>query len=158
MNNKEKENKIINFLQDFSCATQEQLINLFGKNIDFGYILGTENISKKGNIYVHNLKTIDKKMIAALDVLCNYKDSFKQYHNNFDPIYITFLSKENILYHIIVADKNNEKGVVKLLNDKTSFIHNADKLILLFTDSEMYSNIECETDYLYCTYPPVQIV
>lgn len=47
MSYREKENKIINFLQDFGCATQEQLNKLFGNNIDFRYILETGNVSKK---------------------------------------------------------------------------------------------------------------
>ena len=128
------ENKIINFLQDFGCSTQEQLIKLYGNNIDFKYILGTGNVSKKGNIYVHNLKAIDKKMINALDVLCSYKGRFKQFHTNFEPIYVTFLTKNNLLYHIIVSDKNDEKGVLKLLKDSEHYIREADRLILLFED------------------------
>lgn len=156
MNNKEKEDKIINFLQDFGCSSQEQLIKLYGNNIDFKYILSTGNVSKKGNIYVHNLKSIDKKMLAALDVLSSYKGRFKQFHINFEPIFITFLTNENLLYHIIVSDKNNEKGVLKLLKSNSQF-QDADRLILLFEDLEMYSKIECKTEYLYCTYPPVKI-
>ena len=149
--------KIINFLQDFGCSTQEQLCKLFGNNIDFKYILGTGNVSKKGQIFVHSLKTIDNKMIAALDVLCKYKGRYKHFYANFDPIYITFLTNENILYHIIVTDKNSEKGVLKLLKNELS-IPGADKMILLFEDTEMYSKIECKKEYLYCTYPPVKIV
>lgn len=158
MKYKEKENKIINFLQDFGCSSQEQLNILFGNNIDFKYILGTGNVSKKNNIYVHNLKEIDKKMIVALDVLCKYKGRYKQFHTNFSPIYITFLTNKNILYHIIVSDKNDEKGVQKLLKNAEISIPDADKLILLFEDLEMYSRLECKKEYLYCTYPPVKIV
>ncbi len=158
MNYKEKENKIINFLQDFGCSTQEQIITLFGNNIDFRYILGTGNISKKGILYVHNLKTIDNKMLAALDVLCKYKGRYKHFHTNFDPIYITFLTNDNLLYHIIVTDKNSEKGVLKLLKNVEFSIPDADKLIILFEDLEMYSKLECKKEYLYCTYPPVKIV
>lgn len=157
MNINEKEDKIINFLQDFGCCTQEQLLKLMGKNIDFNYILSTGTISKKGNIFVHNLKNIDKKMIAALDVLSKYKGRFKYYHINFDPIYITFLTNENLLYHIIVSDKNNEKGILKLLKTSNSIVQDADRLILLFEDLEMYSKIDCKIKYLYCTYPPVKI-
>ena len=39
MSYREKENKIINFLQDFGCATQEQLNKLFGNNISKIYII-----------------------------------------------------------------------------------------------------------------------
>ncbi len=158
MSYREKENKIINFLQDFGCATQEQLNKLFGNNIDFRYILETGNVSKKKNIYVHKLKVIDNKMILALDVLCKYKGRYKYFHTNFEPIYITFLTNKNLLYHIIVTDKNNEKGVLKLVKNIDISMPDADKLILLFEDSEMYSRIECKKEYLYCTYPPVQIV
>lgn len=158
MNYKEKENKIINFLQDFGCSSQEQLNILFGNNIDFKYILGTGNVSKKGNTYIHNLKVFDKKMIAALDVLCKYKGRYKNFHANFNPIYITFLTNENVLYHIIVTDKNDEKGVLKLLKNVEFSIPDADKLIILFEDLEMYSKLECKKQYLYCTYPPVKIV
>ena len=158
MNNKEKENKIINFLQDFGCSTKEQLIKIFGNNIDFKYILETGNVSRKGEIYVHNLKSIDKKMISALEVLCSYKGRYKQFHTNFDPVYITFLTNDNLLYLIIVTDKNNEKGVLKLLKNTEFAIQDADKLILLFEDLDMYSKIECKIYYLYCTYPPIRIV
>lgn len=158
MNYKEKEDKIINFLQDFGCSSQEQLNILFGNNIDFKYILGTGNVSKKGNIYIHNLKSFDNKMIFALDVLCKYKGRYKQFHTNFSPIYITFLTNENVLYHIIVTDKNDEKGVLKLLKNVEFSMPDADKLIILFEDLEMYSKLECKKQYLYCTYPPVKII
>lgn len=158
MEYKEKEKKIINFLQDFGCGTQQQLVILFGNNIDFKYILETGNVTRSGNTYIHNLKKFDKKMIAALDVLCKYKGRYKQFYTNFDPVYITFLNSENLLYHIIVTDKNNEKGVLKLLKNCEISIQDADKLILLFEDLEMYSLIECKKEYLYCTYPPVKIV
>ncbi len=157
MGDREKEKKIINFLQDFGCSTKEQLGKLFGNNIDFKYILGTGNVFKKGHIYAHNLKIIDNKMLAALDVLCKYKGRYKHFYANFEPIYITFLTNENLLYHIIVTDKNSEKGVIKLLKSELSIL-DADKLILLFEDTEMYSKIECNKEYLYCTYPPVKIV
>lgn len=115
-------------------------------------------MSKKGEVYVHKLRTIDNKMISALDVLCKYKGRYKKFFANFEPINITFLTNENLLYHIIVTDKNSEKGVLKLLKNVEVSIPDADKLILLFEDTEMYSKIECKKDYLYCTYPPVEIV
>ena len=34
---------------------------------------------------------------------------------SFFPIYITFLAKDNTLYNITVTDKENEKGLLKLL-------------------------------------------
>lgn len=29
---------------------------------------------------------------------------------------ITFLTKDNLLYHIIVAEEDNKKGIIKLVN------------------------------------------
>ena len=57
------------------------------------------------------------KMIYALDVLCKYKGRFKQFHRSFYPVYITFLTKDNTLYHIIVSDKNDEKRCFKTIKN-----------------------------------------
>ena len=71
----EEKIKIINFLQDFGCATIEQLQILCEKpNYSFKEILSSNAVSLKGNIFVHNTKKIDKKMIAVLNVLCNIKN------------------------------------------------------------------------------------
>ena len=37
------------------------------------------------------------KTIYALDILCKYKNRYRYFHRGFDPVYITFLSKENLL-------------------------------------------------------------
>ena len=151
--------KVINFLQDFGCATLEQLQILFNKPKDnFKYILTTNFVSKKGNIFVHNNEELDMKMIYALDVLCKYKGRFKQFHRGFYPVYISFLTKDNTLYHIIVSDKDDEKGVLKLLRINAPSIPEADKFILLFQDSMCFEELECSVPYIYCVYPELRIM
>ena len=101
--------KVINFLQDFGCATLEQLQILFNKpNDNFKDILTKNIISKKGDIFIHNTQELDMKMIYALDVLCKYKGRYKQFYKGFFPNYITFLAKDNTLYNIIATDKENQ--------------------------------------------------
>ena len=47
--------KIINFLQDFGCATLKQLQILYNKpNDNFKDILTGNFVSKKGDIFIHN--------------------------------------------------------------------------------------------------------
>lgn len=151
--------KVINFLQDFGCARLNQLQILFGDaDNNFKNILSSNIISRKGNVFVHNTKKIDEKVLAALDALCKYQDRYVKFYRGYDPIYITFLTKDNTLYHIIVADKENEKGIVRLLNMNSSLLPKADKYILLFNDSSCYENIECSIPYLYCTYPNMEII
>lgn len=151
--------KVINFLQDFGCATLEQLQVLFNdKTNNFKSVLDGRVISKKDNIFVHNTKKIDKKMLAAIDVLCQYKGKFSKFYKNYDPIYITFLTKDNTMYHIIVADEENEKGIVKLINYCSLSIPKADKLILLFENENQLENIDCEIPFLYCTYPELKVI
>lgn len=155
----EEKIKIINFLQDFGCATIEQLQILCEKpNYSFKEILSSNAVSLKGNIFVHNTRKIDKKMIAALDVLCKYKKRLIHFRKGYDPVYITFLTKNDTLYNIIVTDKDNEKGVLKLLNINPPYFQEADKYIVLFEDEEAFDNIECCVPYLYCTYPEIKIV
>lgn len=151
--------RIIDFLQDFGCATLEQLqILSSNRNNNFKEILNSNMISKKGNIFVHNTKKIDKKMLAALDILCKYKGRYIQFKKGYDPIYITFLTKNDTLYHIIVTDKNNERGVLKLLKMNPPYFEEADKYIILFEDETSFDNVECSVPYLYCTYPDIKIV
>ena len=67
--------KVINFLQDFGCATLKQLQILFNKpNDNFKNILSNNIISRKGDIFVHNTAIIDMKMIYAIEILCKYKN------------------------------------------------------------------------------------
>ena len=151
--------KVINFLQDFGCAKLEHLQKLFGeKNNNFRNILNSNMISKKGNIFVHNTKSIDNKMLIALDILCKYKNRFSKYYLGYEPVVITFLTKENLLYHIIVVDEENKKGIVKLINSYPNSISKADKLILAFPDELELENIECKATFLYCTYPNYEIL
>ncbi len=156
---KDKETKIINFIEEFGCSTEEQLKKIFDcdkimiKNITHNHF-----INKKGNVIVHKQKKLDKKMLAALDVLCEYKGRYKQFYRNLEPVYLTFLSKNNQLYNVIVSEKADEKGIIKMIRNKPSGSWNCDKLILLFEDTEMVDKIETDLPYLYCTYPPVEII
>ncbi len=151
--------KVINFLQDFGCAKLEHLQKLFEeKNNNFKSILSSNMISKKGDVFVHNTKSIDNKMLIALDILCKYKNRLSKYYLGYEPVVITFLTKENLLYHIIVADEENKKGIVKLVNTYPNSISKADKLILVFPDELELENIECKIEFLYCTYPGYEIL
>lgn len=151
--------KIINFIEDFGCCTLKQLQILFNKpNDNFKNILQSNFISRKGDIYVHNKAIIDMKMIYALDVLCRYKKRLKHYHKGYDPTYITFLTQDNMLYNIIVTDKTNEQGVLKLLRISSPVIPEADKFILLFEDEICFKEVQCSTPFVYCIYPELRIV
>ena len=151
--------KVINFIQDFGCATLKQLQILFNKpNNNFKDILSCNVISRKGDIFVHNTATIDMKMIYAIDILCKYKNRFKYFHKGFEPVYITFLSKDNLLYNIIVTDKASEKGVLKLLKINSPVIPEADKRILLFEDDSCQKEVVCNTPFIYCVYPSMKIL
>ena len=109
--------KVINFLQDFGCARLDQLQKLYNAPEDnFKSILSSNMVSKKGNVFVHNTKTIDNNILVALDILCKYKGRFKQFHKGYMPVNITFLSKDNLLYHIIVVEDGNEQGILKTIN------------------------------------------
>ncbi len=155
MYNKEK---VINFLQDFGAARIDQLQKLFNKyNNNFRDILSSNMVSKKGDIFIHNTKKIDENMLVALDILCRYKNRFKTFHRNNFPIYITFLTKDNLLYHIIVADEGNKKGIIKLVNSPLC-LPKADRLILAFPDREDVEKIITDIPFLYCTYPDLDVV
>lgn len=151
--------KVINFLQDFGCARLDQLQILFkDKNNNFKSILDSNMVSKKGNIFVHNTRKIDDKMIVALDILCKYRNKLVKFYVGYYPIYISFLTKENVLYHIIVADEENSKGIVKLVNSYPLSLPKADKLILAFPDERELENIDCEIPFLYTSYPSLQVI
>lgn len=155
MYNKEK---VINFLQDFGAARIDQLQRLFNEyNNNFRDILSSNMVSKKGDIFIHNTKKIDENMLVALDILCRYKNRFKTFHRNNFPIYITFLTKDNLLYHIIVADEGNKKGIIKLVNSPLC-LPKADRLILAFPDREDVEKIITDIPFLYCTYPDLDVV
>ena len=153
--------KVINFLQDFGCAKLEQLQILFNyKTENFKSILSSNMISKKDNIFVHNTKKIDNNMLVAIDILCEYKKNKRltKFYLGNKPIYITFLAKENLMYHIIVADEENKKGIVKIINNYPLSLPKADKLILAFHDGGELENITCDIPFLYCTYPGLEII
>lgn len=151
--------KVINFLQDFGCARLTQLQILYNdeKN-NFRNILDGNMVSKKGDVFVHNTKKINDKMLIALDILCKYKTRLVKFYQGYEPVFITFLTKDNLMYHIIVADEENQKGVVKLINSYPLSLPKADRLILAFPNGEELENIECEIPFLYSTYPGLEVL
>ena len=151
--------KVINFLQDFGCAKLRHLQKLFGdENDNFKNILNGNMVSKKGDIFVHNTRKINDNMLVALDILCKYKKRFVRYNQGYEPVYITLLTNEHLLYHIIVASENNKKGVVKLINFYPLTLPKADKLILAFPDRGELENIDCQIPFLYTTYPELEVL
>jgi hypothetical protein len=153
--------KVINFLQDFGCAKLEHLQILFdSKNNNFRNILSSNMVSKKGDIFVHNTRRIDENMLVALDILCKYKlkNSLSKYQFGYDPVSISFLTKDDLLYHIIVANEENKKGIVKKVNSYPLSISKADRIILAFPDRGELQNIECDIPFLYCTYPDYKVI
>lgn len=149
--------KIINFIEDFGCCKISHLETLFKINkITLKNILREHYINKKNDIIVFKNREVDKKMLAALDVLCKYKGRYKYFKRNFEPIYITFLSNKNEVYDIIVSEKKDEDGIIKMLNKTTKW--NADKMILLFEDEKSKCKIKIIKPYIYCIYPEIKIV
>ncbi len=151
--------KVINFLQDFGCAKLEHLQILFNdeKN-NFKSILEGNIVSKKKDIFVHNTRKINERMLVALDILCKYKYKLSKYYLGYDPIFITFLTKDNLLYHIIVADEENTKGIEKIVNAYPLSLPRADRVILAFPTANELENIECEASFIYVTYPEYEII
>lgn len=151
--------KVINFLQDFGCARLNQLQILYNdKNNNFRNILDGNMVSKKGDVFVHNTKKINEKMLIALDILCKYKGKLSKFYLGYDPVILTFLTKDNILYHIIIADEQNKKGIVKLVNSYPLSLPKVDKLILAFPDRGELENIDCSIPFLYATYPGLDVI
>lgn len=157
MDIKDKETKIINFIEEFGCAKVKHLEILF--EIDkptLKNILRNHFINRKDDVIVIRNKRIDKKIIAALDVLCEYKGRYKTFYKNIEPVFISFLTKKDEMYDIIVSEKNDEEGIIKLLKNTPNW--KADKLIILFEDTNMFDKIDCNKPYLYCTYPDIKII
>lgn len=152
--------KVLNFLQDFGCAKLEHLQILFDSNNNFKNILNTHMVTKKGDIFVHNTRRLDTNMLIALDILCKYKKNnrVEKYYLAYNPIVISFLSNDNLLYHIIVANEENKKVIVKKVNTYPLSLPKADNLILAFPDDTELQNINCEIPFLYCTYPGYEII
>ena len=145
-------------MQDFGCAREDQLKNLFYNiNINFKDLLSNACISKKNNIYIHNTSTFDESTIIALDILYKFKGRYKFFRKKQFPVKISFLNKENELYYIIVADENNKKGIIKLINSNEYDLTSANKLILAFPDDSDLNNINTDSPFLYCTYPGLEI-
>lgn len=157
----EKRIKIINFLQDFGCARLNHLQILFDcKNNNLKSVLYDHLVIKKEDIFVHTTRTVNNKMLIALDILCKYKMNKRLdgYYLGYNPIIITFISNEKLKYHIIVADNDdNKKGIVKQINSYPQSIQKADKLILAFPTVDELEDISCKIPFLYCTYPNLEI-
>ncbi|MBO6233715.1 MAG: hypothetical protein J6I85_02725 [Clostridia bacterium] len=151
--------EILGFLAQFGCAKISQLQILFNKpNNNMKEIINTNFVSKKGDILIHNHAVLDKKMISAIDILCQYKGRYAHYHRGVGQVYITFITKENLLYNIIVTDKGNEDGLLRLLKIDSPAIPEADRLYLLFEDDACLNKIECKLPYAYCLYPEIKIL
>lgn len=153
--------KVMNFLQDFGCARLELLQILFeDKKNNFKSILHSNMVSKKDDIFVHNTRRINNKMLIALDILCKYKvrNRLNKYSLGYDPIVISFISNKHLQYHIIVADKEDKKGIVKKINSYPLSLSKADKLILAFPDRGELENIDCQIPFLYTSYPELIIL
>lgn len=150
--------EIINFLQDFGCARLKHLQILFSSKQDnFNRILTNNLISKKDDIFVFNNTKINENMLIALDILCKYKGRYVKYYINYEPVFISFLSNENNLYHIIVADETTEEGIIKRINNPSS-LPDGDKFILAFRNDDMVYKINTSVSFLYCTYPGLEII
>ena len=93
-----------------------------------------------------------------MDILCKYKDKLSKFYLGYDPVLITFLTKDNTMYHIIVSDEDNKKGIVKIVNSYPLSLPKADKLILAFPDGGEVENIECSIPFLYTTYPGFEVL
>ena len=161
LNKLEKKKKLnpIDFIQDFGCARLEQLQILFDEpNNNFKKLLYGNMISKKDDIFVHNTKAIDENMLIAIDVLCKFKKRLQMYYTGYHPVKITFLTKDNNLYHIIVGDEENRKGIVKLLNSNPLPFVKADKIVLAFPNETDLNDIDCSIPIIYCTYPGLEII
>ena len=151
--------KVINFLQDFGCAKLSHLQKLFGnENDNFKNILYSNVVSKKGDIFVHNTRKINDNMLVALDILCKYKKRLIRFYQGYEPVYITFLTNEHLLYHIIVANEDNKNGIVKLVNSYPLSIPKADRWILAFPNEKELENIECDMQFLYTSYPELKVL
>lgn len=151
--------KVINFLQDFGCAKLNQLQILFdSKNNNFKEILNNSMVSKKGDIFVHNTRKINDTMLIALDILCKYKNRLVKYFIGYDPVVITFITKEGWKYHIIIANEENQKAIVKIVNSYPLSLPKADRLILAFSSREELENINCSLPFLYTTYPELEVI
>ncbi len=157
MNLDNKGIKIINFIEDFGCVKVSQLETLFDLDrITLKNILKNHFINKKGDTIIFKNRSIDKKMISALDVLCRYKGRYKYFKKDFKPIYISFLSNKDEVYSIIVSEKKDEEGIIKMLNKNENL--NADKIIILFEDELSIGKLIKKSKYLYCLYPDIRII
>lgn len=152
--------EVINFLQDFECAKLEHLQCIFKeKNYNFKNVLYSNLVSRKGDVFIHNTRKIDEKMLIALDILCKkLKGQWEGYYKGYDPVQITVITKNNIKAHIVVATEENRKGIIKKINSYPRLFENADMFILAFPDVADLNNIDCKIPFLYTTYPNLETI
>lgn len=147
--------KIINFIQDFECASLKQLQILFDKHkSNFKELLKTGYVNKTGNVFVYKNKTVNMDMIQLLNVLCEYKGRYKNFNKGKGQNELVFMTKDNTVYSVIVTNKGTEDGIVRNLKNLTTVTLQADKFILLFEDDKYFSKIDFNKEYIYCVYKP----
>ena len=73
-------------------------------------------------------------------------------------ITVTFFTKENLQYHIIVADEDNKKGIIKIVNAYPLSFPKVARLILAFPDVGELENIECSIPFLYTVFPELEVL
>ena len=91
-----------------------------------------------------------EKMISVHDILCKYEQKLFRYEKGADPVCITFITKTNALYNIVITDKENELRIIKLLNYFSPLIAEVSKYILLFQDKKCCSKSNIKIPYVYC--------
>ena len=57
-----------------------------------------------------------------------------------------------------LADEENKKGIVKLVNAYPLSLPKADRLILAFPDGGELENIDCDIPFLYTAYPELEVL
>lgn len=153
------EQKVINFIHDFGCARLRHLQILFDdKHSNFKQILKSNMVSKRDDIFVHNTRVINEKMLIALDVLCEFKPKLKRYCRGDNPTIINFITTDNLSCNIMVADKESPKGLVRLLNCKPLSIPVVDRLLVVFFDETEEENINCDIPVYYIVYPSLDVI
>ena len=155
------EKKVIDFLQDFECAKLEHLQILFDSpNFNFKNILRNNVVSLKNNVFIHNRRRLNEDMLVALDILCKYKKNknLKRFFLGRNIVTINFLAKDNTYYSIIVATKENQKGIVKQISNYSPPLPKSDKIILAVPNREEIDNLDCTIPILCCIYPSLEII
>lgn len=153
------EQKVINFIQDFGCAKLQHLQILFDdKDSNFRNVLKSNVVSRTGNVFVHNTRVVNEKMLIALDVLCELKPKLKKYRPGKAPSTITLITTDDLVCNIMVADKKNKKGLVSILNSKPLSFPMVDRIFAVFYDESEEVNIVCDIPIYYIIYPSLEVI